>query len=126
MTRFKQKKEGYSMAISKSKQTLKDTKDFEMILGKIPEDKQPIAEKLIDELTFMTRTLGELKEMVRLNGPVDLFKQGSNEYYRESPALKGYNTTIQRYSLLYKQLEGLLPKVPTDTKGDALLKFINE
>lgn len=114
------------MAVAKDKKTLKDTKDFEMILSEVPDNKKPIAEKLIDELMFMTRTLGELKEMVKINGPVDLFKQGSNEYYRESPALKGYNTTIQRYSLLYKQLEGLLPKVAIDTKGDALLQFINE
>lgn len=113
------------MAIAKDKQTLKDIEDFKMILGKIPEDKQPIAEKLIKELTFMTKILDTLKKTIDENGPVENFKQGTQEFLRESPALKGYNTTIQRYSLLYKQLEGLLPKIPTDTKGDALLNFIN-
>lgn len=114
------------MAIAKDKQTLKDVKDFKMILGKIPDDKKPIAEKLIKELTFMTRTLDKLRAVVEEFGPVEDFKQGSQEFMRESPALKSYNTTIQKYSLLYKQLEGLLPKIPTDTKGDALLNFINE
>lgn len=114
------------MAISKAKQSLKDIKDFNMILGEVPDNKKPIAEKLIKELTFMTRTLDTLKAVVEENGPVEDFKQGTQEFMRESPALKGYNTTIQRYSLLYKQLEGLLPKIPTDTKGDALLNFINE
>lgn len=114
------------MAIAKDKQTLKDAADFKMILGKIPDDKQPIAEKLINELMFMTKILDTLKKTIEENGPVENFKQGSQEYLRESPALKGYNTTIQRYSLLYKQLEGLLPKTPIDTKGDALLQFINE
>lgn len=114
------------MAIDKDRQILKDTKDFKMMLRKIPADKKPIAEKLIKELTFMTKTLDKLKAVVEEFGPVEDFKQGAQEFTRESPALKGYNTTIQRYSLLYKQLEGLLPKIPTDTKGDALLKFIND
>lgn len=114
------------MAVAKNKQQIKDVKDFEMIISKISEDKKPIAEKLIKELTFMNKTLDTLKAVVEENGPVEDFKQGTQEFMRESPALKGYNTTIQRYSLLYKQLEGLLPKVPIDTKGDALLQFINE
>jgi hypothetical protein len=112
------------MAVKKDKQTLKDIEDFEMILSKVQTDKKPIAEKLIKELTFMNKILDTLKKTIDENGPVENFKQGSQEFLRESPALKGYNTTIQRYSLLYKQLEGLLPKTPTDTKGNALLQFI--
>ena len=114
------------MAISRDKQILKDIKDFNMILGEVPDNKKPIAEKLIKELTFMNKTMETLKAVIDENGPVENFKQGSMEYLRESPALKGYNTTIQRYSLLYKQLEGLLPKTAPDTKGDALLDFIKE
>jgi len=114
------------MTIAKDKQTLKDIKDFKMILGKVPDDKKPIAEKLIKELSFMTKILDTLKKTIEENGPTENFKQGTQEFLRESPALKGYNTTIQRYSLLYKQLEGLLPKTPTDNKGDALLSFIHD
>lgn len=113
------------MAVVKDKQILADKKQFDQILKMIDKDRRPIGEKLVKEITFMIKTLDDLKIMIEEHGTIELFKQGSNEYLRESPGLKAYNTTIQRYSLLYKQLEGLLPKTPMDTKGDALIKFIN-
>ena len=66
---------------------------------------------------------GKIKE----NGTVDHFKQGKQEFLRESPALKSYNTTIQRYSLLYKQLTDLLPPPEVDSKKkNEVLDFITK
>ncbi|CDB23735.1 uncharacterized protein BN706_00052 [Clostridium sp. CAG:557] len=45
---------------------------------------------------------------------------------RESPALKAYNTTIQRYSLLYKQLESMISKGLQENSENELYKFINQ
>lgn len=110
----------------KDKEILKNKRQFNKILKLVPEDKQPIATSLIKELTFMAITLDDLKEQVQEGGTVELFKQGSQEFLRESPALKGYNTTVQRYSLLYKQLTDLLPKTSQDSKENALYEFIKQ
>lgn len=80
------------------------------IVKLVPENKKSVANSLIKELSFMAGTLEELKENITEHGAVDYFKNGKQEMWRESPALKSYNTTIQRYSLLYKQLCDLLPK----------------
>lgn len=95
------------------------------LLPLIPEEKKPIAKKLITELNFMGSTLAQLRKMIKDTGAVELFKNGKQEMLRESPALKSYNTTVQRYSLLYKQLVDLLPKEERkQEEGNALHDFI--
>lgn len=82
---------------------------------------------MITEITFMSKTLSELKKAIEKTGAVDLFKQGKQEFVRENPALKAYNTTIQRYSLLYKQLTDMIPKQSRETTADSeLYKFIKQ
>lgn len=103
--------------------TSKEMKELKKILKQIPKDRQAIAQSLYDELEFMQQTLSRLKEQVLAEGPTAMFKQGKQEFLREHPALKGYNTTVQRYSLLYKQLVDLLPPA-AQTQKDALLEFI--
>lgn len=102
----------------------KDMKKVKTLLRRIPKDRQPIAKSLYGELVFMQNTLDKLKAQVEEEGPVSMFKQGRQEFLREHPALKAYNTTIQRYSLLYKQLIDLLPPTNTEPKNDPLLDFI--
>lgn len=109
----------------KDKEICKDKKQFDKIIKLVPEDKKHIAEKLVKEITFMADTLDELKGNVKEHGAVDLFEQGKQKFMRESPALKAYNTTIQRYSLLYKQLVDLLPKTQ-DSTDNALYDFIKQ
>lgn len=104
----------------------KDMKQLKELLKQIPKDRQPIAESIYNELSFMQKTLNSLKKQVEEDGPVSMFKQGSQEFLREHPALKGYNTTVQRYSLLYKQLTDLLPPAEAPKETDPLLEFIKE
>lgn len=94
------------------------------LLALIPDEKKPIAKKLITELNFMASTLAQLRKMVKSQGAVELFENGKQKMLRESPALKSYNTTVQRYSLLYKQLNDLLPKEERKPEGSALDDFI--
>ena len=102
-----------------------DLRKLRKMLKLIPAERKPIGEKLIDEILFMTTTLATLKKTVEEKGVVDNFKQGKQQFMRESPALKAYNTTIQRYSLLYKQLTDLLPKPePNDKAHNELLEFL--
>lgn len=112
--------------MSKLKEISTDLKQFEEILKVIPDERKTIAQKLITEICFITKTLEDLRKTIEATGTVDLFEQGKQRFMRESPALKAYNTTIQRYSLLYKQLESMIPKNQQDPHENELYNFINQ
>lgn len=115
------------MEISKKNKDISaDMKKVKRLLKNIPEDRQPIAQGIFNELVFMQNTLEKLKEQIDEEGPVSLFKQGKQEFLREHPALKAYNTTVRRFSLLYKQLIDLLPPSAGTHQSDPLIDFIKE
>ena len=87
-------------------------------------DKKYIGRKLIDELVFMQDTLTQLKRKIKENGTEEEFIQGKQNFVRESTALKSYNTTVQRYSTLYKQLTDLMPKSVEAEKSNAVYDFL--
>ncbi len=101
----------------------KEMKALEKLLKTIPDDRLPIAQSLFKELVFMQNTLIELKIIVEKDGPIELFKQGKQEFYRENPALQGYNKTLQRYNQTVKQLIDLFP-ISQQKENDELLEFI--
>lgn len=103
---------------------MKNINGLKKSLKTIPADRQAIAQSLFNELLFMQKTLIKLKEQIETEGPTAMFKQGAQEFLREHPALKGYNTTIQRYSLLYKQFTDLLPPTSDLPKSDPLMDFL--
>ena len=96
------------------------------LLDKIPEDKKPIGEKLIYELAFIECTLHQLRDHIIEKGEIEHFKQGKQEFYRESPALKAYNTTVQRYSVMYRQLTDLMGKSAEAEKSNAVYDFLKD
>lgn len=115
------------MTVKDDKERLKDIRKLKKILKLVPQDRKDIAEKLIAEISFMAETLADLRAYIQENGTVDHFKQGKQEFLRESPALKAYNTTIQRYSLLYRQLTDLLPPPEVnEKKKNEVLDFITK
>lgn len=107
----------------KDKNTSKEMKELKKVLEQVSEDRQAIAQSLYKELVFMQNTLKTLKEQVTEHGPIELFKQGKQEFYRESPSLQGYNKTLQRYNQTIKQIIDLLPPAETEVK-DELIEFI--
>lgn len=115
------------MAAGQNTGKLKNLRKLKRILKLVPEDRRTVAEKLITELAFMEATLDGLRCHIEENGAIDHFKQGAQEFDRESPAVKTYNTMIQRYSLIYRQFTELLPKPePTDKGASELLEFIKK
>lgn len=99
--------------------------ELKTILEKVPADKQTIAARLADELVFMQATLTDLKKMVKETGAIEYFQQGTQAFYRESPALKSYNNTLKQYNSTFKQLCDLLPKgETTGSSGNPLYDFI--
>lgn len=106
---------------------MKDLRKLRRILKLVPADRKHIGEEIIERITFMAGVLDDLQVQIQEHGTTDHFKQGVQEFDRESPALKSYNTTIQRYSLLYKQLVDLLPPPEVDEKKKHdVLEFITK
>lgn len=103
---------------------MKKETSYDKILEKVPEDKRYIAEKLIAELKFMEKTLSKLKKQIEKDGEIEHFQQGKQDFYRESPALKSYNTTVQRYSVMYRQLTELMAKSVEAENSNAVYDFI--
>lgn len=71
---------------------------------------KPVAYDLLEELIFMKETMEELKATVKQHGATYIFTQGEQEYLKENPAMKAYNTTLTKYNVTYKQLLSLLPQ----------------
>lgn len=115
------------MTVPKNSEVSKEMRSVRRLLKKVPEERKAIAQSLYNELVFMQNTLATLKEQIEAEGATAMFKQGKQEFLREHPALKAYNTTVQRYSLLYKQLIDLLPPAePEEKENDELMEFIKK
>lgn len=94
------------------------------LLSQVDTNKRPIATQLVTELEFMEKTLEKLRAEIEEHGVVEEFKQGKQEFTRETPALKSYNLTVSRYATLHKQLVALLPDDEPE-QGDELDKFLS-
>lgn len=115
------------MTLQEDKQKLKTMRQLRQLLKLVPADRKTVAERLIEEVAFMSATLSGLRAHIEEHGAIDHFKQGKQEFNRESPAVKTYNTMIQRYSLLYRQLTDMLPKPePADKGSSELLEFVKK
>lgn len=101
-----------------------DIEKLRAMVQLVPDERRVVAESLVDELAFMSETLADLKKAVKERGVVDHFKNGKQDFFRESPALKAYNTTIQRYGAMYKQIVDMLPKLAQDNTDSALYEFV--
>lgn len=73
------------MAAGQNTGKLKNLRKLKRILKLVPEDRKAVAEKLIAEIAFMEDTLNGLRSHIEENGAIDHFKQGQQEFDRESP-----------------------------------------
>lgn len=95
---------------------------FSRLIDIIDDDRRPIAEKLVRELSFMSSTLAKLRADVRKNGEIIEGSTGP----KTNPALTAYNTTIQRYALINKQFIDLLPPAAKPEAKDELAEFLRK
>ena len=80
------------------------------LFKEIERNKRLTAKGLIEEAAYMRITLQELKAEIDKNGPIDEMPQGEYSILREHPALKSYNTMVQRYTNIIDKLTNLHPK----------------
>lgn len=92
----------------------------------IDRSKRLIAKGWIEEAAYMKITLEELKEEIDRSGPIDEMPQGEYSILREHPALKAYNTMVQRYTNIIDKITGLFPKEEQKEVDDGFIDFVNQ
>lgn len=92
----------------------------------IDKNKRLTAKGLIEEASYMKITLIELKEEIDKSGPIDEMPQGDYSILREHPALKAYNTMVQRYTNIIDKLTNLHPKEEVKEVDDGFINFVNK
>lgn len=94
--------------MSKEIKTISLTKIEKVINDDLMNEKKAIALTLYNEVVFMQQTLTNLKQEINNNGVIENFKNGKQDFIRESQALKSYNTTIKNYNKCVKDLYDIL------------------
>ncbi|MFJ8268522.1 hypothetical protein [Peribacillus asahii] len=102
----------------------KEIKRLNDLFKDLEENKKSASEGLIQEAAFMRATLADLKEDINKNGVIDEMEQGDYSILRESPAVKTYNTMIQRYTTVMKELLSLFPKDVPVVEDDGFDAFV--
>lgn len=112
--------------LTKEDRIKREKKRLDRIYRDLEGKKKKVAEGLIQEAAYMRATLEDLRKMIDLYGPVDELQQGDYVVLREHPAMKTYNTLIQRYTTAIKQLTDLLPKEAVKEEDDGFEAFVME
>lgn len=99
-----------SEKMDKNKLVSNEIKRLNGLFKDIAANKRLTAKGLIEEAAYMRITLQELKEEIDKGGPIDEMQQGDYSILREHPALKAYNTMVQRYTNIIDKLTNLHPK----------------
>lgn len=114
------------MELTKDERIKKEYRKLSKLYKGIPENKRKLAEGLLKNAAYMAVTLEELQETVNAEGAILTGKNGNGfEVCQEHPAQKSYNTTINRYATVIKQLSELLPE-EQKAAVSKLDKFLNE
>ncbi|MDU6792520.1 MAG: hypothetical protein E6427_07395, partial [Anaerococcus sp.] len=83
--------------LEQDKRIKKEISKFRKFIKDLDTEEKRMAMNMVNELAFMKITLEDLKKEVNANGVVTEMPQGEYSITRENPALKSYNTMIQRY-----------------------------
>lgn len=110
--------------LEKEKKIKTEFNKLKKLFKNLEKDKVEMANRLMQQASFMYVTLLELQEIINEEGSVDLFEQGSQKMIREHPAVKSYNSMIKNYSATIKQLNDLLPKNEAKVVDDGFEAFV--
>ena len=110
--------------IDKNKKIKKETQRLKKLFKDLPENKHKMAEKLIDNASFMSITLDELKEDIKVYGVKETYVNGKDQYgFKESIESKTYNTMVKNYMSIIKQLNDMMPEQKKINEDDEFEQF---
>jgi len=97
--------------IEKNQKIRKETNKLKKLFKELPNNKKKMAEKLIENASFMSITLDELKEDIKLYGVKETYVNGKDQFgFKESIESKTYNAMVKNYMNIMKQLNDMLPE----------------
>ena len=110
--------------IDKTKKIKKETQKLKKLFNDLPENKKKMAEKLIENASFMSITLDELKEDIKTYGVKETYVNGKDQFgFKESIESKTYNTMVKNYMNIIKQLNDMLPEEKKINEDDEFDRF---
>lgn len=110
--------------IDKNKKITKETNKLKKLFKELPENKKKMAEKLIENASFMSITLDELKEDIKIYGVKETYVNGKDQFgFKESIESKTYNTMVKNYLNIIKQLNDMLPEDKKINEDDEFERF---
>nr|DAS21348.1 MAG TPA: hypothetical protein [Caudoviricetes sp.] len=110
--------------IEKNKKIRKETQKLKKLFKDLPDNKKKMAEKLIENASFMSITLDELKEDIKLYGVKETYVNGKDQFgFKESIESKTYNTMVKNYMNIIKQLNDMLPEEKKINEDDEFGRF---
>jgi len=105
----------------KSKETRIKAKVDELVstFSTMSKDTQLTVRSMIEKAAFMSVTLDDLQDEININGVIEQYQNGANQFgVKKSAAVDVYNTMIKNYTSIMKQLTDLLPKDNAIEKDD--------
>lgn len=110
--------------IEKNQKMKKETNKLKKLFKELPEKKKKIAEKLIENASFMSITLDELKEDIKIYGVKETYVNGKDQFgFKESIESKTYGTMVKNYMSIIKQLNDMLPEEQKINEDDEFERF---
>ncbi len=110
--------------IDKNKKIRKETQKLKKLFKDLPDNKKKMAEKLIENASFMSITLDELKEDIKVYGVKETYVNGKDQFgFKESIESKTYNTMVKNYMNIIKQLNDMLPEEKKIDEDDEFERF---
>lgn len=111
--------------LDKEHQIRKEMQKLRRLFKNLPINKKNAADGLMQEAAYMKVTLEETRYIIDNEGIIEIFEQGAQKFKREHPATKVYNTMIQRYATVCKQLFDMIPDPEASkTAEDELMAFV--
>lgn len=110
--------------IDKNNKIRKETQKLKKLFKDLPDNKKKMAEKLIENASFMSITLDELKEDIKVYGVKETYVNGKDQFgFKESIESKTYHTMIKNYMNIIKQLNDMLPEEKKINEDDEFERF---
>lgn len=110
--------------LNKKKEVKKETNRLRKLFKDLDDNKKKIAENLIENASFMSVTLKDLKNDIIKYGVKETYVNGKDQFgFKESVESKTYNTTIKNYMSIIKQLNDMLPEQKKINEEDEFDKF---
>lgn len=110
--------------IEKNKKIKKESQKLKKLFKDLPDNKKKMAENLIENASFMSITLDELKEDIKIYGVKETYVNGKDQFgFKESIESKTYNTMVKNYMNIIKQLNDMLPEEKKINEDDEFERF---